>query len=285
LPGGTAHNLAFGPLGADGAPVFRERGDKVRIKPFIARYRFINDVLLFAIMVAGIALFIISQATPRRSPAPPPRPSLPVVPRTDPSAKTVSIELAPRPVVLNDYLVFPMTDNKLVENAYPNYGPSGDGAPRGQGAGPGPVQQRRTVNLLFVKNDGSQTRTLFKQNCLIVMQTYAGNAPYLNPANPSYGPKTISKNVYLAVTGDTNNNGTFDFSDRKDLFVSNYDGTELKEVLQSVGWYQGIGDDKLLILQDDSQGATQYYSYDLSDGSLKQLINTKDLTYSSEGSK
>ena len=31
------------------------------------------------------------------------------------------------------------------------------------------------------------------------------------------------RNVYLAVTADTNNDGTFDFGDRKDLFVSIYE--------------------------------------------------------------
>jgi hypothetical protein len=210
----------------------------------------------------------------------PVRASLPIVQKPNPTVSEASIQISTWPIVVNDYLVFDITNNKIVENTYPAYNgpeasPGGAGQPEGgYGRGPGPDQNRSIVNMLFVKNDGSITRTLFKENCLILSRRMAS---YRIPG-PNQLQNVLPKNIYLVVTTDTNGNGRLDMNDSKVLFVSDYDGTDLTKVMESIENYFPIDSNRLLILQKNQQ-ETQYYTYDLVAGSLTPLINTKDLGY------
>jgi hypothetical protein len=258
----------------------------MKIQTIVGDLRFINDILLFIIMIAGIIIFI-SRSVPPKPRIPPKPQSLPIVQKTDPIASEKSIDVGPRPAVLNDFLVFEITNNKVIENYYPNYdmqdGPGGPGSAGGRPggyAGSGRPGGRATVNLLFVKNDGSIVRTLFKENCLMLSHSFAFMRM---PSVRQIEGEQNSKNTYLVVTED-NGSGEISEKGRKDLYVSDYDGNNLKMVLQSVDSYYPLDRNRIFISQKEQQN-TKYYSYDLVNGILVSLINTKDFIYSKKNQK
>jgi hypothetical protein len=76
------------------------------------------------------------------------------------------------------------------------------------------------VNLMFTK-EGEKNNLLFENNALIVefSPTQEKEAEYQN---------TLSKNIYSVARQDTNKDGYLNQYDKKELLISEYDGTKLK---------------------------------------------------------
>lgn len=120
------------------------------------------------------------------------------------------------------------------------------------------------VNLMFVKENGDQ-HMLLEKDALIAEFSQVK----LNVSKHAF---TLSKNLYLIIDEDTNNNGFFDLKDSSKLFTSSYDGKHLTLVLSDVGSFELTGDDKLIISQ---KGDTpSFYTFDISNSALVKL-NTK----------
>jgi len=76
-----------------------------------------------------------------------------------------------------------------------------------------------TINLLFAKQDGSEPRLLLDRKALITSSDI-----------PSEGDSLQGLNLYRIVIKDTDNDGRLTHNDRSDLYVSDLNGQNLRQI-------------------------------------------------------
>lgn len=87
----------------------------------------------------------------------------------------------------------------------------------------------RTVNLLFYSQTKKTDFLLLKNDALIISHTYASRDDDID-----FG---ITKNIYEIVTEDTNSDNKLNSEDRRDLYISNYDGSKLLKIGDNINGY------------------------------------------------
>lgn len=118
------------------------------------------------------------------------------------------------------------------------------------------------VNLMFTKI-GEPRKLLFEKNALIV------------EFSPSRDKKTqyekiLSKNLYSVAKYDSNNDGFLNHHDKKELLVSEYDGSNLTSVMDDIKGYQVVDNDIVLIYRAlDLDSA--YFTFNIKTGELQKL--------------
>jgi len=118
------------------------------------------------------------------------------------------------------------------------------------------------VNLMFTK-PGEKNHLLFENNALIVdfSPTQSKETDYRH---------ILSKNIYSVARKDTNKDGFLNQNDMKELLVSEYDGSNLKSVMNNIEGYQVIKNEMLLIYTN-TKSETLYYTFDVLSGEIIKL--------------
>jgi hypothetical protein len=118
------------------------------------------------------------------------------------------------------------------------------------------------VNLMFTK-EGEMNNLLFENNALIVefSPTQEKETEYQN---------TLSKNIYSVARQDTNKDGYLNQYDKKELLVSEYDGTKLKSIMDDIQGYRIINNDVVLVYTT-TDSDTFYYTFNVLSGALLKL--------------
>jgi hypothetical protein len=118
------------------------------------------------------------------------------------------------------------------------------------------------VNLMFTK-EGEKNNLLFENNALIVefSPTQEKEAEYQN---------TLSKNIYSVARQDTNKDGYLNQYDKKELLISEYDGTKLKSIMDDIQGYRIINNDVVLVYTA-TDSDTFYYTFNVLSGALLKL--------------
>ena len=118
------------------------------------------------------------------------------------------------------------------------------------------------VNLMFTKA-GEKNHLLFESNALIVefSPIQLKETEYRN---------VLSKNIYSVAKKDTNEDGFLNQHDKKELLVSEYDGSNLKTVINNIEGYQIISNDMVLVYTKESND-TIYYTFNVLSGVLIKL--------------
>jgi hypothetical protein len=117
-----------------------------------------------------------------------------------------------------------------------------------------------TINMMFSK-EGEANKLLLDTHALIID---------FSPFQVDKGEVTLSKNLYIIVKQDTNNDGLLDNRDTKDFLISDYDGANLRSILSDITSYEVIEDDKVLI-NKMSKEISEYYLYNIAVDKLFQL--------------
>ena len=125
---------------------------------------------------------------------------------------------------------------------------------------------RSETNFVFVGPDG-QGHVLFQQDVLVNQYDLSRDAK----VGPHGTEQTrLSRNLYLVTTADTNRDGFLTFEDEQTLYVSDYDGTNLRPLQKNVVSYQEVSADTLIITQ--IRGATQHFhEYDVVKDTLREV--------------
>lgn len=130
-----------------------------------------------------------------------------------------------------------------------------------------------SVNFIFIKND--EELKLFSSNVFIYKyMLYDDDNNYLN----------LNFNVYAVVKSDSNNDKKLDSKDIISLYVSDYDGNNLKEISSSIYIVKVINKNSILFVEKDNN-LLNYYEYDGKETKLiksfEQELNKKmiDLIY------
>ena len=140
-----------------------------------------------------------------------------------------------------------------------------DDAPRGRYHAAGDA-----VNLIFVGPDG-EGKVLFEQDVRINQYELSRDEK-----ETPYGRHQLllERNLYLVTTSDTNKDGFLNYEDQQTLYVSEYNGAELKVVLEDVESYQELSANLLLITKRvDSK--TEFFEYDVISGALRDITLPK----------
>ncbi|WP_444996437.1 hypothetical protein [Aliikangiella sp. IMCC44359] len=124
--------------------------------------------------------------------------------------------------------------------------------------------ERNTVNLLFVSESGTKLK-LFENDRLI---TDIQSARF-NKDN-SY---ILNKNLYSVVSQDSNSDGFLNKKDQVDLYVSDYNGQNLKLIFENINELETIGDNKLLVTADELSGVEIYIYHVISEKKIKLDIS------------
>ncbi|RVT40518.1 hypothetical protein EMM73_19610 [Rheinheimera sediminis] len=118
------------------------------------------------------------------------------------------------------------------------------------------------VNVMFTKI-GEQRKLLFEKNALIVEFSPSRD-------KQTQYEKILSKNVYLVAKYDSNNDGFLKRNDKKELLVSEYDGTNLMSVMADIKGYEVVDNDIVLIYAA-SDLDTLYFIFNIKTGELQKL--------------
>jgi len=125
------------------------------------------------------------------------------------------------------------------------------------------------VNLMFAK-PGHTSRLLFEHNVFIVAfsPTQIKETQYIN---------SLSKNIYSVVRKDTNKDGFLNQDDKKELLISEYDGSNLKSVMDNIEGYHVINNDTVLLYTATATD-TLYYTYNVTSAELLPLDTSLQTT-------
>jgi hypothetical protein len=118
------------------------------------------------------------------------------------------------------------------------------------------------VNLMFTKV-GEKNNLLFERNALIVE---------FSPTqiNETQYQKSLNKNLYSVAKLDSNNDGFLNKHDKKDLLLSEYDGSKLTTVMENIEGYRIIENNSVLIYTA-TESDTLYYTFNVLTGELLKL--------------
>jgi len=122
---------------------------------------------------------------------------------------------------------------------------------------------KETVNFIFVDEHGHNQK-LFINDLLIQRYTLSDDE---NLKNTGY---SLSKNIYLVIHSDTNNDGFLSEDDSKSLYLSSYKGDDVNLVIENIQRYELIGDNKLLIEKEDNT-EKDFYIYNVKSSTLSKL--------------
>ena len=215
-------------------------------------YKFINKtnpILIFVIAVALIFTFtreIIDDLT--REKYQPPKVELVNIEDNDEENNKINYEITFYEKV-KDTFIFKVKSNKIMQDEESRdylYAPS--------------YTETNVVNVLFAKQ-GVKASPLFEKDIfLVAMQT------------PSYEEKSQhnSKNIYMAVLNDSNDDGYLSSEDRKSLYISDYDGKNIKEIAVGVIEYRFSGTNEIVI-KSEYEGKEIHQVYNLISGILNKV--------------
>lgn len=128
------------------------------------------------------------------------------------------------------------------------------------------------VNLLFVPKSGS-SYLLMKDDGYIIKTSF-----YDDSKEKHRYKKKLSKNLYLVISKDENSDGFLNSDDdAADLYVSDYNGKNLKLILKGVENYELMQDNFIMIEAREKSGVT-FYTYDLLTKELLKLDTKSPLT-------
>ena len=121
---------------------------------------------------------------------------------------------------------------------------------------------RNAVNLMFTKI-GEKNNLLFESNALIVefSPTQEKETQY---------QKILNKNLYSVAKSDSNNDGFLNEHDKKDLLISEYDGSKLTSIMDNIEGYRVIENNSVLIYTA-TESDTLYYTFNVLTGELLKL--------------
>ena len=122
------------------------------------------------------------------------------------------------------------------------------------------------VNLIFVGPVG-EGKVLFEQDVRINQYDLSRDEK-----KTPYGrhPFLLARNLYLVTTSDTNKDGFLNYEDAQTLYVSEYNGTDLKVVLEDVESYQEVSEN-LLLISKGSGPETRFFEYEVISGALRDI--------------
>ena len=122
------------------------------------------------------------------------------------------------------------------------------------------------TNLIFVKNNGREEYKLFPANVFIYKYCLAEVEEEQPPRYPH------ECNVYAVVKNDTTNDKILNSEDDIALYISDYDGTHVKEISSSIITFRFLGGEEILYSEYD--GTVQsYFVYDCKTN-VKTLIKS-----------
>ncbi len=124
----------------------------------------------------------------------------------------------------------------------------------------------QTVNMMFV-SEGESGRLLFKADRLIT------DVRIINSEQKNRSDYLLDKNLYETVDEDSSGDGFLGEDDQKALYVSDYDGRNLKQIATGVSKLILIDDNEVLIAKGEKQ-KMQFFIYDVHSGEIKP-IDTK----------
>lgn len=115
------------------------------------------------------------------------------------------------------------------------------------------------VNFIFVKDE--QETVLFSSKAFIYKYQLANdNDSDTNKVSSSIKNSHIF-NIYAVIEEDTNNDKQLDSNDKIALYVSDFDGKNLKEISSSI-YYLDFVDRDVFLFTEYNDGKVYYYEYD-----------------------
>ncbi|MBN2703047.1 MAG: hypothetical protein JXR23_02455 [Pontiellaceae bacterium] len=121
------------------------------------------------------------------------------------------------------------------------------------------------VNILFVNISGER-RKLFESDRLIAGWAFCSH----QQASVKSSSYSLGKNLYIVVDEDTNDDGSLSEDDQRNLYASDYDGANLKLIMEDISSYRMIDDNEVLISQDNGE-TEDFYFYNVETDELVKL--------------
>jgi Na+-transporting methylmalonyl-CoA/oxaloacetate decarboxylase gamma subunit len=201
---------------------------------------------------------------------------IPIVASSEKAAKKLKIEIDDDMTQVKDVLIFKVKSNMLIAKG--GKGISNmflDSSGSGSVAGVGGVSDTRfIVNFLFVSTITGKKKFLFDRYVFICDVDYA---EFRNPESLSTSPHTyFSKNVFKVISKDSDGNGMLDLDDQNDLYVSDYDGRNLKLIQADIEDYT-INDRQKLLVTSENNGKKVIRFYDAEKDQMKLILNSAEL--------
>lgn len=129
-----------------------------------------------------------------------------------------------------------------------------------------------SVNVIFLDKNLKPQKTLLDRKAYISEFTF----PTINMYDDS---DTTARNmIYLIAFQDTNEDGTIDFSDNTDLYISDLSGNNLQQITRNmvVSQYNFIQQGQKLridyLKKDDVEGVRHFALYDIANHKLEELV-------------
>jgi hypothetical protein len=120
----------------------------------------------------------------------------------------------------------------------------------------------KIVNILFVKEQG-ESHKLLDKNRLILATTYTQDGK-----DDTSGHFILDKNLYSIVETDSNQDGFLTAEDEKNLYISDYNGTNMHLIMKNFINYSLTDDNEILIAKDNDE----YTIYNTKSRKISQLI-------------
>lgn len=108
----------------------------------------------------------------------------------------------------------------------------------------------RVVNILFHNIETSKSKLLLPKDSLITNYILSDQKTIFS----------LSRNIYLIVTKDTNDDNYFTADDSKDLYVSDYDGSNLLKLAEDINSFRVIQDNELVFYTVSKPNMHYYYN-------------------------
>ncbi|MCB5227522.1 hypothetical protein JAO78_011940 [Alishewanella sp. 16-MA] len=224
-----------------------------RIMDFIEKS---NKVLLFfaAIFVIIVVGKNVLEDIMRKDYSPP---TVQVIKSDDTKAIEQKVKLEKQYVgLINDVHIFEITSDRVVQEQ--PYSLSAERIVISSSFG----LSENAVNLMFTKI-GEQRKLLFEKNALIVEFSPSRD-------KQTQYDKILSKNIYSVAKYDSNNDGFLNDHDKKELLVSEYDGSNLTPVMDDIKGYEVVDND-LVLIYSASDADTLYFIFNIRTGELQKL--------------
>lgn len=141
--------------------------------------------------------------------------------------------------------------------------------------------ENKTVNFMFL-TENNANYMLFKRDRLIIKYTLAKtNSDSFVPQEGLYKfhdmKFSISNNIYTVIESDSNLDGYLSEKDSKSLYVSDYDGRNVKNIFKDILSYEVIKKD-LILIEKDENAIIEYYTYNLVTYDIVKLKTTINLS-------
>ncbi|HZK20433.1 MAG TPA: hypothetical protein VFC68_06900, partial [Treponemataceae bacterium] len=189
-----------------------KKGDKM--KNILEKIKNVNAVIIFIAIVGFLLFFIIGAIIsfiPRRSSN-----VVRIVNKEDSQEIVQTVKFQ---TVIKDYIVFSHNSNSLYRDKRVDLEFSGLMEKS--------YNNTARVNFSFISMDTQKETLLLKNNALIISYKLC-NDMFLN------NNKTISKNIYAIVLSDSNQDQKLNADDRIDLFISDYNGLNIKNICSDI---------------------------------------------------